>query len=159
MCLIFVGSVNSFSEELNFTFLFFWIGYWPKMENLKFWLWLVNLELEKLSLPNWSLSIWQLSTSLLQIWSLNKFLKLCPCLKALVILKPTEMTTHLGKYILDVLCQPIKLIQVFLLQNVVNIDGTTLILFFSSPPFNAGPQKPRTLTAPIIKYDNFWPKI
>ena len=37
-------------------------GYWPKMENLKFWLWLVNLELEKLSLPNWSLSIWQLST-------------------------------------------------------------------------------------------------
>ena len=34
--------------------------------------------------------------------------------------------------------QPIKLIQVFLLQNFVNIDGTTLFLFFSSPPLCAG---------------------
>ena len=29
----------------------------------------------------------------------------------------------------------------FLLQNFMNIDGMTLILFFSSPPFSAGPQK------------------
>ena len=27
------------------------------------------------------------------------------------------------------------------------MDGMTLILFFPSPPFNAGPQKPQTLTA------------
>ena len=45
--------------------------------------------------------------------------------------------------------------KLFLLQNFKNIDGTTLILFFSSPPFNAGPQKPQTLTALKIKYDNF----
>ena len=34
--------------------------------------------------------------------------------------------------------QPIKLIQV---QNFMNIDGTTLILIFLSPPLVAGPQK------------------
>ena len=28
-----------------------------------------------------------------------------------------------------------------------------------SPPFNAGPQKPRTLTSSKNKYDNSWPKI
>jgi hypothetical protein len=43
----------------------------------------------------------------------------------------------------------------FLLQNFMNIDGTTLILFFSSPPFSAGPQKPQTLTPSKIKYENF----
>ena len=31
--------------------------------------------------------------------------------------------------------------------------------FFSSPPFNAGPQKLQTLTASKIKYEIFWPKI
>ena len=35
----------------------------------------------------------------------------------------------------------------------MNIDATTLILFFSSPPINAGPQKPQTLTASKIKYE------
>ena len=35
--------------------------------------------------------------------------------------------------------------KLFLLQNWN--DGTMLILFFLSPPFNAGPQKPQTLTA------------
>ena len=37
--------------------------------------------------------------------------------------------------------------QCFLLQSFMNINGTTLILFFSSPPFSADPQKPQTLTA------------
>ena len=42
------------------------------------------------------------------------------------------------------------------IQNFMNIDGTMLILFFlSSPPFNAGPQKPPALTASKIKYENF----
>ena len=91
---IFLPAINA----TVFTLFVLLTGYWPKMENLKFWLWLVNLELEKLSLPNWSLSIWQLSTSLLQIWSLSKFWKLCLCWKALAIPKPTEMTTHLGKF-------------------------------------------------------------
>jgi hypothetical protein len=36
----------------------------------------------------------------------------------------------------------------------MNIDGKTLILFFSSPPFSAGPQKPQTLTPSKIKYEN-----
>ena len=31
--------------------------------------------------------------------------------------------------------------------------------FFSSPPFNAGPQKPRTLTSSKNKNENSWPKI
>jgi hypothetical protein len=31
--------------------------------------------------------------------------------------------------------------KLFLLQNFMNIDGMTLILFISSPPFSAGPQK------------------
>ena len=49
-----------------------------------------------------------------------------------------------GENRLDVLWrQPIKLIQVVSSQNVMNIDGTTLILFFLSPPFSAGPQKSR----------------
>ena len=101
-CLIYLPTQKSdilYERSLIHITLFVLLtGYWPKMENLKFWLWLVNLELEKLSLPNWSLSIWQLSTSLLQIWSLSKFLKLCPCWKVLAIPRPTEMTTHLGKY-------------------------------------------------------------
>ena len=41
----------------------------------------------------------------------------------------------------------------------MNIDGTTLILFFSSPQFSEGPQKPQTLTPSKIKYEKFWPKI
>jgi hypothetical protein len=36
----------------------------------------------------------------------------------------------------------------------MNIDGTTLI-FFSSPPFSAGPQKPPTLYPSKIKYEIF----
>ena len=35
----------------------------------------------------------------------------------------------------------------------MNIDGKTLILFFSSTPFNPGPQKPGILTASKIKYE------
>jgi hypothetical protein len=35
------------------------------------------------------------------------------------------------------------------------IDGKTLILFFSSPPFSSGPQKPQTLAASKIKNENF----
>jgi hypothetical protein len=35
----------------------------------------------------------------------------------------------------------------------MNIDGKMLILFFSSHPFDAGPQKPQTLTDSKIKYD------
>ena len=45
--------------------------------------------------------------------------------------------------------------KLFLLQNFMNIDGKTLILFFSSPPFSAGPQKPQTLTPSKIEYENF----
>ena len=41
----------------------------------------------------------------------------------------------------------------------MNIDGTTLILFTLSPPFNARPQKPQALTASKIKYENFCSKI
>jgi hypothetical protein len=41
----------------------------------------------------------------------------------------------------------------------MNIDGMTLILFFLSPPFSAGPQKPQTMTASKPKYENFEPKI
>jgi hypothetical protein len=41
----------------------------------------------------------------------------------------------------------------------MNIDGTTLILFFSSPPFSAGPQKPHTLTPSKIMDENFFQKI
>jgi len=37
----------------------------------------------------------------------------------------------------------------------MNIDGTTLILFFSSPSFSAEPQKPQTLTPSKIKYEDF----
>ena len=61
----------------------------------------------------------------------------------------------------DVLwCQPIKLIQVVPTSEFHEyIDGTTLILFFSSPPFSAGPQKPQTLTPSKIKYENVLPKI
>jgi hypothetical protein len=36
----------------------------------------------------------------------------------------------------------------------MNIDGTTMVLFFSSPPLYAGPQKPGTLTASKIEYEN-----
>ena len=48
-----------------------------------------------------------------------------------------------------------SLFPLFLLQNFMNIDGMTLILFFLSPPFSAGPQKPRTLTASKIKCEIF----
>jgi hypothetical protein len=37
----------------------------------------------------------------------------------------------------------------------MNIDGTTFILFFSSPSFTAGPQKPGTLTASKISMKFF----
>ena len=44
--------------------------------------------------------------------------------------------------LLDVLwCQPIKLIQVVSTLEFHENAGTTLILFFLSPPFTAGPQK------------------
>ena len=41
----------------------------------------------------------------------------------------------------------------------MNIDGTTLVLFFLSPPLVAGPQKPQKLTTSKIKYEHFGPKI
>jgi hypothetical protein len=41
----------------------------------------------------------------------------------------------------------------------MNIDVTTLILFFWSPPLVAGPQKPQKLTTSKIKYKHFGPKI
>ena len=41
----------------------------------------------------------------------------------------------------------------------MNIDGMPLILFVLSPPFSAGLQKPRTMTASKIKYENFDQKI
>ena len=41
----------------------------------------------------------------------------------------------------------------------MNIDGTTLVLFFLSPPLVAGPQKPQTLTASKPWYEDFRPKI
>ena len=45
------------------------------------------------------------------------------------------------------------------LQNYMNIDETTLILFFLSPPFSARPQKPPTSAASKIKYEKSWPTI
>jgi hypothetical protein len=41
----------------------------------------------------------------------------------------------------------------------MNINGTTLFLFFLSPQVSAGPQKPQTLTASKCKYEKFGPKI
>ena len=67
---------------------------------------------------------------------------------------------EIDTYILDVLwSQPIKQNQVFLLQNCLKINGTTL---FSSKLFrliSIGPQKPQKLTASKIKYEKFGPKI
>ena len=42
---------------------------------------------------------------------------------------------------------------------VMNIDGTTLFLFFLSPQFCTGPQNPQTLTVSKSKSENFGPKI
>ena len=51
-----------------------------------------------------------------------------------------RLKEQVSTYVLDVLwCQPIRVIQV--ISTFMNIDGTTLILSFSSPPFSAGPQK------------------
>ena len=47
----------------------------------------------------------------------------------------------------------------YVLQNFMNIDETTLGLFFLSPPLVAGPQKPQKLTTSKIKYEHFGPKI
>ena len=49
--------------------------------------------------------------------------------------------------------------KLFLLQNFMNINGTTLFLFFLSPRVSAGPQKPQTLTASKTKYEKFGSKI
>ena len=79
-------------------------------------------------------------------------------LNQMVLTNKQIRSVHTTYYVLDVLWfQPIKLIQVvstLVLQNFTNMDGMTLILFFSSPPFNAGPQKPQTLTSSKNKYDN-----
>ena len=40
-------------------------------------------------------------------------------------------------------------------QNFMYIDETTFILFFSPPPFSAGPQKSQTLIPSKIKYEYF----
>ena len=51
-----------------------------------------------------------------------------------------RLKEQVSTYVLDVLwCQPIRVIQV--ISTFMNIDGMTLILSFSSPPFSAGPQK------------------
>ena len=39
----------------------------------------------------------------------------------------------------------------------MNIDGTTLTLLVFTPPFNAGPQKPQTLTVQKLSMENFDP--
>ena len=49
--------------------------------------------------------------------------------------------------------------KLFLLQNFMNINGTTLFLIFLSPRVSEGPQKPQTLTASKTKYEKFGPKI
>ena len=49
--------------------------------------------------------------------------------------------------------------KLFLLQNFMNIDAMTLILFFLSPWLVEGPQKPQTLTASKPRYEDFGPKI
>ena len=67
----------------------------------------------------------------------------------------------MNQYVVDVLwCQPIKLIKVVSTSEFHeywwnNVDFN----FFLSPPFNAGPQKPQTLTASKIKYEKILPKI
>ena len=48
--------------------------------------------------------------------------------------------------------------KMFLLQNIMNINGTTLFLFFLSPLVSAGPQKPQTLTASKTKNEKFGSK-
>ena len=64
-----------------------------------------------------------------------------------IVMCPAYPLRHMY-LLLDVLwCQPIK--------NFMNIDGTTLILFFSSPPFSAGPQKHQTSTVSKIKCEKF----
>jgi hypothetical protein len=40
----------------------------------------------------------------------------------------------------------------------MNIDGTTLVLFFLSPRLVAGPRQPQKLTTSKIKYEHFGPK-
>ena len=59
----------------------------------------------------------------------------------LQILWLTLLPVRVAAAAIDVLWgQPIKLI-LFLLQNFMNIDGTTMILFVLSPPLAAGPQR------------------
>ena len=41
----------------------------------------------------------------------------------------------------------------------MNINETTLFLFFLAPRVSAGPQKPQTLTASETKYEKFGSKI
>ena len=50
-------------------------------------------------------------------------------------------TGKLGKYYMSYGVNRSSLLKWLLLQNFMNIDGTMLISFFSSPPFSAGPQK------------------
>ena len=70
-------------------------------------------------------------------------------------------TKYMGsRYIVDVLwCQPIKLIQVVSSTEFHEYWWNDFDFILSSPPFTAGPQKPETLTASKIMYENFWPKI
>ena len=63
-------------------------------------------------------------------------------------------------YLVDVLwCQPIKLIQNVSTAEFHEYWWNDIDLIFLSPPFSAGPQKPRTSTASKIKCEKFWPKI
>ena len=49
--------------------------------------------------------------------------------------------------------------KMFLLQNFMNIDGTSLKTFFWFQQLSAGTQKSQTLTASKTKYEKFGPKI
>ena len=50
-----------------------------------------------------------------------------------------------------------SLFKLFLLQNCLKINGTTLFSSKSFPLISAGPQKPQKLTASKIKYEKFGP--
>jgi hypothetical protein len=83
-------------------------------------------------------SVIDASTSCSQKWAFN-------CISA-PLKQPVSLHTHINgmhmKFLLSSTWgQPIKLIQVVLLQNFMNIDGKTMTLFFLSPPLATGPQK------------------
>ena len=71
-----------------------------------------------------------------------------------------KKSVQIRGYLLDVLWwQPIKLIHVVSTSEFHEYWWNDIDFIFLSPPFSAGPQKPRTSTASKIKYEKFWPKI